>query len=123
MAGARSHRSPVSSVPVGNEVVRPDELWGVRVTMDFYRHSPDVVCRSLDVAGFSVEDIAESEPYPEVDTKVDARTSLDANAHSHRPRKVISQRTRMIIPVLFKPSSTSMITRCTRTMPLGSSLT
>ena len=83
---------------VGNEVVRPDELWGVRVTMDFYLHSPDVVCRSLDVAGFSVEDIAESEPYPEVDTKVDARTSLDANAHSHRPRKVISQRTRGIIP-------------------------
>jgi SAM-dependent methyltransferase len=52
---------------VGNEIVRPDELWGVRVTMDFYLHSPDVVCRSLDAAAFTVEDIAEREPYPEVE--------------------------------------------------------
>ena len=44
---------------VGDEIVRPPELWGVPVTMDFYLHSPDNVCASLEAAGFGVEDIAE----------------------------------------------------------------
>lgn len=52
---------------VGDEIVRPNELWGVPVTMDFHLHSPDIVRDSLDAAGFAVEDIAEREPYPEVE--------------------------------------------------------
>jgi len=52
---------------VGDEIVRPPELWGVPVTMDFYLHSPDRVCASLDAAGFGVEDIVEREPYPEIE--------------------------------------------------------
>jgi len=28
---------------LGDEIVRPPELWGVPVTMNFYLHSPDNV--------------------------------------------------------------------------------
>ena len=52
---------------VGDEIVRPNELWGVPVTMDFYLHSPEKVCRSLAAAGFALEDVTEREPYPEVE--------------------------------------------------------
>src|SRR5215475_4238186 len=52
---------------VGDEIVRPPELWGVPVTMDFYLHSPDKIFASLAAAGFRVEDIAEREPYPEIE--------------------------------------------------------
>lgn len=52
---------------VGDEIVRPPELWGVPVTMDFYLHSPDKICASLAATGFRVEDIAEREPYPEIE--------------------------------------------------------
>jgi SAM-dependent methyltransferase len=52
---------------VGDEIVRPAELWGVPLTMDFYLHLPARICHLVDAAGFAVEEIAEREPYPEVE--------------------------------------------------------
>jgi SAM-dependent methyltransferase len=52
---------------VGDEIVRPDELWGVPLTMDFYLHQTATICQGLEAAGFAVEEVAEREPYPEVE--------------------------------------------------------
>jgi SAM-dependent methyltransferase len=52
---------------VGDEIVRPAELWGVPLTMDFYLHLPARICHLRDAAGFAVEEVAEREPYPEVE--------------------------------------------------------
>jgi hypothetical protein len=51
----------------GNEIVHPDELWGVPLTMDFHLHQPATICQGLEAAGFAVEEVAEREPYPEVE--------------------------------------------------------
>jgi SAM-dependent methyltransferase len=51
----------------GDEIVRPAELWGVPQTLDFYLHPPARICQLLDAAGFAVEEVAEREPYPEVE--------------------------------------------------------
>ena len=52
---------------VGDEIVHPDELWGVPLTMDFYLHQTATICQGLEAAGFAVEEVAEREPYPEVE--------------------------------------------------------
>jgi SAM-dependent methyltransferase len=52
---------------VGDEIVHPDELWGVPLTMDFYLRQTATVCLGLEAAGFAVEEVAEREPYPEVE--------------------------------------------------------
>ena len=52
---------------VGDEIVRPDELWGVPVTMDFFLQPPAGICHALEAAGFAVEEVAEREPYPDVE--------------------------------------------------------
>jgi hypothetical protein len=52
---------------VGGQIVRPDELWGVRVTMDFHLLPPATITRTLQAARFAVEEIREREPCPDVD--------------------------------------------------------
>ena len=52
---------------VGDEIIRPDELWGVPLAMDFYLHSPATISESLRAAGFLVEEVIEREPYPDVE--------------------------------------------------------
>jgi SAM-dependent methyltransferase len=52
---------------VGDEIVRPDELWGVPLTMAFYIHSRVKIRESLSAAGFTVEEVIEREPYPDVE--------------------------------------------------------
>ena len=52
---------------VGDEIVRPDELWGVPLTMAFYMHSPVKIRETLSAAGFAVEEVIEREPYPDVE--------------------------------------------------------
>jgi hypothetical protein len=61
----------------GDEILRPAELCGVPQTMDFYLHPPARICHLLDAAGFAVEEVAEREPYPEVEYVVLFRTLLD----------------------------------------------
>jgi SAM-dependent methyltransferase len=51
----------------GNEIVHPDELWGVPLTMGFYLHQTAAICQGLEAVGFAVEEVAEREPYPEVE--------------------------------------------------------
>jgi SAM-dependent methyltransferase len=52
---------------VGDEIVSPDELWGVPLTMPFYMHSPVKIRETLSAAGFTVEEVIEREPYPDVE--------------------------------------------------------
>ena len=52
---------------VGDEIVHPDELWGVPLTMAFHLHQTATICQGLEAGGFAVEEVAEREPYPEVE--------------------------------------------------------
>jgi SAM-dependent methyltransferase len=53
---------------VGGESLFVDELWGRRVTMNFYFFDTKAIERLLAAAGFSIEDTIEREPYaPEVE--------------------------------------------------------
>jgi ubiquinone/menaquinone biosynthesis C-methylase UbiE len=52
---------------IGNEVIRPPELWGVRIAMDFFLFQPAEIQAGLKAAGFVVDDVIEREPYPEVE--------------------------------------------------------
>jgi len=53
---------------VGEEVIRPKELWGNPISMEFYHLQPDRICRLLADAGFVIDDVTEREPYaPEVE--------------------------------------------------------
>jgi SAM-dependent methyltransferase len=52
---------------VGDGLVRPDELWGVPLTMDFYLHRPAAICHTLEAEGFAIEEVAEREPYADVE--------------------------------------------------------
>jgi SAM-dependent methyltransferase len=52
---------------VGDETVRPGELWGVPVTLDWIFHRTDVVVSALTEAGLAVGDVIEREPYEGVE--------------------------------------------------------
>jgi len=53
---------------VGDEVVRPEDLWGLRVTMDWFFFRSDEIVRLLQAAGFAIEEVIERGPYaPEVE--------------------------------------------------------
>lgn len=52
---------------VGNEMLNEDELWGMKISMNFYLLKTDEISRMLENAGFTVEEIIEREPYPEVE--------------------------------------------------------
>ena len=52
---------------VGDEVLRPGELWGVPITLDWTFFPLDVVVRALGSVGFLVTDVREREPYEGVE--------------------------------------------------------
>jgi hypothetical protein len=53
---------------VGDDIIRPSELWGTKVTMDFFLFQTSAIQRCLEAAGFVTEEILEREPYsPEVE--------------------------------------------------------
>jgi SAM-dependent methyltransferase len=52
---------------VGDEVVRPDELWGVPVTLDWIFFPTGVVVDALAFAGLSVTEVVERDPYEGVE--------------------------------------------------------
>ena len=53
---------------IGGDVIRPEEMWGQRVAMEFYHFDRAMVERFLYEAGFRIEDVVEREPYaPEVE--------------------------------------------------------
>src|SRR6266568_3668816 len=53
---------------IGDEVLRPCELWGEPISMEFHHLQPDSILRILAAAGFEIEEVIEREPYaPEVE--------------------------------------------------------
>jgi SAM-dependent methyltransferase len=53
---------------IGDEVIRPAELWGHAITMEFFHLQPDAIERLLTDAGFAIEAVIERDPYaPEVE--------------------------------------------------------
>jgi SAM-dependent methyltransferase len=48
---------------VGDEVLRPPQLWEVSIAMDFFFFPPAVIRRLLEKAGFDIEKVIEREPY------------------------------------------------------------
>jgi ubiquinone/menaquinone biosynthesis C-methylase UbiE len=53
---------------VGEEIVRPEQLWGQPVSMDFFFFPIKLIRQGLETFGFLIEDVVEREPYaPEVE--------------------------------------------------------
>jgi SAM-dependent methyltransferase len=52
----------------GGEIVRPAEMWGKQVSMEFFFFEPAAIEQKLRAAGFAIEESLEREPYaPEVE--------------------------------------------------------
>lgn len=72
---------------IGDEVLRPGELWGNPIQMEFYHLQPERILPLLTDAGFTIEDVIERGPYaPDVEYQ-----SRRAYAFAQRP--VIRSRT------------------------------
>lgn len=65
---------------IGDETVRPPELWGVAIEMDWYMLDPARVRGHLEAAGLVIDETIEREPYPEVEHQ-----SRRAYVHAHKP--------------------------------------
>lgn len=52
---------------IGDEILREDELWGQKISMNFLLLQPADIGHWLEKAGMVVERIIEREPYPEVE--------------------------------------------------------
>lgn len=53
---------------VGGDVLRPEELWGTKVGMEFYHFDRAMIERMLEEAGLRIEEVVERGPYaPEVE--------------------------------------------------------
>ena len=53
---------------IGGDVIRPEELWGSKIGIEFYHFDRTMVERMLEQAGFRIEDVVERGPYaPEVE--------------------------------------------------------
>jgi SAM-dependent methyltransferase len=51
----------------GDEVLRPAELWGQPISMPFHLFPPASIVRDVESAGFTVVDVVERDPYPDVE--------------------------------------------------------
>lgn len=53
---------------IGGEVIRPQEMWGQPVSIEFYHFDPDAIVRILEQAGLVLEEKVERAPHaPEVE--------------------------------------------------------
>ena len=52
---------------IGDDVVHLDEWWGNKVCVDFFFFRPDEMAGYLKSAGFEIEEVAERDPYPDVE--------------------------------------------------------
>jgi hypothetical protein len=50
-----------------DEVLHRDEMWNVKVSLDFYFFGKEEMVRYLEAANFVVEEIIERDPYPEIE--------------------------------------------------------
>jgi SAM-dependent methyltransferase len=51
----------------GDEVLHEDELWGQKISMDFLLLQPSEIRLDLEAAGFTIKEVIEREPYPDVE--------------------------------------------------------
>jgi ubiquinone/menaquinone biosynthesis C-methylase UbiE len=51
----------------GDQVLHEEELWGLKLSMEFLFFQPSEIKLDLETAGFTIEEIVEREPYPEVE--------------------------------------------------------
>jgi SAM-dependent methyltransferase len=52
----------------GDEILHEDELWGRRISMDFFLFQPIAIRHRLEEVGFAIEEVIERDPYaPEVE--------------------------------------------------------
>jgi SAM-dependent methyltransferase len=51
----------------GDEILHEEELWGQKISMDFLLLPPSEIKLNLEAAGFTIEEVVEREPYPEVE--------------------------------------------------------
>jgi len=51
----------------GNETLHEDELWGQKISMDFFLLPPTKIKLDLEAAGFTIEEVVERDPYPDVE--------------------------------------------------------
>jgi SAM-dependent methyltransferase len=49
---------------IGNEVLHEDELWGRKISMDFFLFHTLAIRNQLEDAGLAVEEVIERDPYP-----------------------------------------------------------
>jgi ubiquinone/menaquinone biosynthesis C-methylase UbiE len=76
------------SFHIGDETLRPDELLGQRISMDFFFFQPGNIRRHLEKAGFAIEDIVEREPYaPDVEYQ-SRRAYIFARRQSKNARRM-----------------------------------
>jgi SAM-dependent methyltransferase len=52
---------------MGDEIIREEELWGQKISMDFLLLQPSEIKLGLDAAGLTIEEVVEREPYPDVE--------------------------------------------------------
>jgi SAM-dependent methyltransferase len=53
---------------IGDEVLRPAELWGRPISMEFIHHQPLKILELLRMAGFAIDEMLERGPYaPEIE--------------------------------------------------------
>ena len=52
---------------MGEEIIREEELWGQKISMNFLFFQPSEIRISLEAAGLTVEEVVEREPYPDVE--------------------------------------------------------
>jgi hypothetical protein len=48
-------------------VLQEEELWGHKLSMNFIFFQPSEIRLDLEAAGFTIDEIVEREPYPEVE--------------------------------------------------------
>ena len=52
---------------IGDETLHLDDWWDQKVSVDFFFFQPEEMARTLQGAGFEVEEIVQREPYPDVE--------------------------------------------------------
>ncbi len=53
---------------IGDEAIRPEELWGNQISMEFYHLQPEKILSLLTKSGFAIEDVIERDAYaPDVE--------------------------------------------------------
>ena len=51
----------------GNEMLHEEELWGQKISMDFFLLPATEIKLELEAAGFTIEEVVERDPYPDVE--------------------------------------------------------